>query len=416
MTGSIQVRDLKKGRKYYCVWRVSAEQEWNRYQQDGAKERRETMRGSIQKKGTTYYIVLAIGPKRKWLKAGPNKKEAERMLVQEVARLHSGPYRELKKITFAEFARKWMSDYARGSIKASTYESYESVMRTHLVPFFGVIELGKITLEDVQRYVATKQQEGRVKPKTINNTLVPLKEMFTHAVRWGYLRENPAHYVEKPRVPHYEMDFLTKEEIHCFLSAAPQDHYPFFLAAILTGMRLGELLAMKWSNLDWHRSQYFVKESLYKGRFVDPKSAHSKRAINLPQTLIEVLRMHKARQSERRLQVGEAYQDRDLIFCTALGTPLDRGNVVKREFWPLLKQAGLRRIRFHDLRHTFATLLIAQAESPKYIQAQLGHASIQVTMDRYGHLLPDVNRQAARRLEDSLFGPSVRKPLENPTF
>jgi integrase len=162
------------------------------------------------------------------LKAGPNKKEAERVLVQEVARLHSGPYREMKKITFAEFARKWMSDYARGSIKASTYESYESVLRTHLVPFFGAIELGKIALEDVQRYVATKQREGRVKPKTINNTLLPLKEMFTHAVRWGYLRENPAHYVEKPRVPHHEMDFLTKEEIHCFLSAAPQDHYLFF--------------------------------------------------------------------------------------------------------------------------------------------------------------------------------------------
>jgi integrase len=114
--------------------------------------------------------------------------------------------------------------------------------------------------------------------------------------------------------------------------------------------------------------------------------------------------------------MGEAYQDHDSIFCTALGTPLDRGNVVRRDFWPLLKQAGSRRIRFHDLRHTLATLLIAQGESPKYIQAQLGHTSIQVIMDRYGHLLPDMNRQAARRLEDSLFGPSVRKPLENPGF
>jgi integrase len=333
-----------------------------------------------------------------------------------MALLHRGPYRQMKKITFDEFARKWMQEYAQGSVKASTYESYDSVLRMHLLPFFGPMELAKITLEDVQRYVTTKQREGRVKPKTINNTLVPFKEMFTHAVRWGYLRENPAHYVEKPRVPHREMDFLTKEEIHCFLSAVPQDRYPFFLAAILTGMRLGELLAMKWSNVDWHREQYVVRESLYKGRFVEPKSASSKRAINLARTLLDALRTHKARQSERRLQTGEVYQDHDLIFCTALGTPLDRGNVVKRDFWPLLRQAGLRRIRFHDLRHTFATLLIAQGESPKYIQAQLGHASIQVTMDRYGHLLPDVNQQAARRLEDSLFGPSVRKPLESPAF
>jgi integrase len=373
----------------------------------------ETVRGSIQKKGLTYYVVLPMGEKRKWLKVGPNKKEAERVLVQEVARLHGGQYRELKKITFAEFAKKWMSDYAKGTVKASTYESYDSVLRIHLLPFFGTIELSRITLEDVQRYVSTKQREGRVQPKTINNTLVPLKEMFTHAVRWGYLRENPAHYVEKPRVPHREMDFLTKEEIHRLLSAVSQDRYPFFLTAISTGMRLGELLAMKWSHIDWNRGVYFVKESLYKGRFVEPKSATSKRSINLPRTLLEVLRTHKARQSERRLQIGEKYLDNDLMFCTAVGTPLDRGNVVKREFWPLLKKVGLRRIRFHDLRHTFATLLIDQGESPKYIQAQLGHASIQVTMDRYGHLLPDVHQQAAQRLDENLFGPSVRKPLES---
>ena len=105
-----------------------------------------------------------------------------------------------------------------------------------------------------------------------------------------------------------------------------------------------------------------------------------------------------------------------MLCCTALGTPVDRGNVVKREFWPLLKQAVLRRIRFHDLRHTFTTLLIDQGESPKDIKAQLGHASIQVTMDCNGHLLPEVNQQAARRLEDSLFGSSVRKPLETPAF
>jgi integrase len=370
------------------------------------------MRGSIQKKGTTYYVVLPVGTKRKWLKVGPNKKEAERVLALEMVRLHSGPYREIKKITFAEFARKWMGDYAQGAVKASTYEAYDSVLRIHLLPFFGTMELAKIALEDVQRYVATKQQEGRVKPKTINNTLVPLKEMFTHAVRWGYLRENPAHYVEKPRVPHREMDFLTPEEVRHFLTTLLPETYPFYLTAIMTGMRLGELLAMKWGNLDWRRQQYIVKESVYKGRFVEPKSTKSIRTINLPSTLLEALRAHRTRQAEVKLRIGEAYQDHDLIFCTALGRPFDRGNVLKREFWPLLKQAGLRRIRFHDLRHTFATLLIAQGKSPKYIQAQLGHASIQVTMDRYGHLLPDVHQQAAQRLEKTLFGSSVRKPLE----
>jgi integrase len=176
------------------------------------------------------------------------------------------------------------------------------LQRPFVPPFFSAMELGRITLEDVQRYVAAKQQEGCVQPKTIKNTLVPRKEMFTPAVRWGYLRGNPARHVEKPRGPHREMDFLTKEEIHQFLSAVPQDRYPFFPAAIMTGMRLGELLAMKWSNVDWHRGQYAVRESLYKGRFIKPKSASSKRAINPPRTLLEVLRTHKARQSEKRIQ------------------------------------------------------------------------------------------------------------------
>ena len=113
------------------------------------------------------------------------------------------------------------------------------------------------------------------------------------------------------------MDFFTKEEIHRFLSCVPQDSYPFFLTAILTDMRLGELLAMKWSHVDWHRNQYFVKEGFYKGRFVEPNSASSRRAINLPRTLLEELKTHKAQQSETRLQVDEAYQDDDLIFCTS---------------------------------------------------------------------------------------------------
>jgi integrase len=193
-----------------------------------AKRKDGAMRRSIQREGATYCVVLPIGTKRKWLKVGANKKEADRVLAQEMVRLHSGPYRQIKKVTFAEFAQKWMQEYARGAIKDSTYESYDSVLHMHLLPFLGVMDLSQIGLEDVQRYVATKQQERRLKPKTINNTLVPLKEMFTHAVRWGYVRENPAHYVEKPRVLHREMDFLTKEEIYGFRSVVPQDRYPFF--------------------------------------------------------------------------------------------------------------------------------------------------------------------------------------------
>jgi integrase len=152
-----------------------------------------------------------------------------------------------------------------------------------------------------------------------------------------------------------------------------------------------------------------VEESLYKGRFVEPKSAVPRQTVNLPSILLEALQVQRARQAERKLQVGRAYQDDDLIFCTVLGTPMDRGDVLKRDFWPLLKQTGLQRVRFHDLRHTFATLLIDQGQPPKCNQAQLGDASIQVTMDRYSQLLPDAHQHAANGWKRA----SLDRPLED---
>ena len=133
-------------------------------------------------------------------------------------------------------------------------------------------------------------------PQTIKNTLFPLKEMLKHAVRWGYLRESPALYIETPRVPHYEMDFMTVEEIHIFLNHVAQKWYALFLTAVMTVMRRGELLAMKWNNIDWNREQYFVREALYRKSLVEPKSATSRRAINLSPTLMDSLRAHRARQ------------------------------------------------------------------------------------------------------------------------
>lgn len=181
----------------------------------------------------------------------------------------------------------------------------------------------------------------------------------------------------------------------------------------MTGMRRGELLAMKWQNLDWHRSQYYVKEAYYRGRFEEPKSEKSRRAVNLSPTVMEVLK--RVYDSQEPLRQQQDYQEHDLIFCHSDGTPLDPDTVGKREFHRVLKVAGLRRIRFHDLRHTFASLLIAQGESSKYIQSQLGHASIQVTLDRYGHLMPEVNEAATIRLDTQVFGTHLSKTLAKPT-
>ena len=234
--------------------------------------------------------------------------------------------------------------------------------------------------------------------------------MLDHAIDWGYLRENPAKKVRNPKVPRMDMDFLTADEVGLFLKHVPEKWIPFFLTAIVTGLRIGELFAMKWGNLDLNREQYFVKETWLRPRsghpatIAEPKTETSVAPVDLTPTCLKSLKQHRRIQTEKRLMVGSDYEDNDLIFSTPKGTSLDPWNVTKRVFNPALKASGLRRIRFHDLRHTCASLLIAQGESPKYIQKQLRHGSVEMTFDRYGHLFPDTNREAARRLDETIFG------------
>lgn len=201
------------------------------------------------------------------------------------------------------------------------------------------------------------------------------------------------------------MDFLNPSEIHEFLNHVSSEFYPFFLTAILTGMRRGELLALQRGDIDWHNGQIHVRRALYKGRFVTPKSRKALRAIDMAPTLAHTLEGHLLRAPESPL---------DLVFCARAGKPLDPDNLIKREFLPALERAGLRRIRFHDLRHTYASLLVNNWENIKYISEQMGHASVQITLDRYSHLFPNVRREAVMRLERSLFPAPRADAVPNP--
>ncbi len=374
------------------------------------------MRGSIVKKGDRYYIKYYVDKCQKWKAAGSNKKDAERMLTEIVHQIHGGKYYEPKPITLVEFADKWMSEYVEGNVKLSTQKFYWNML-DHIKPVFGNQALTDIHLEDLQGFISRKIKEGKLSSATINHLVTTLTALFKYAVRTGYLRESPAAYLRRPKKEIKEMDFLTKEEVHLFLEHTSGESYPPFLCAIMTGMRRGELLAMKWSNIDWNRGQYFVCESLSRwydkpeDRFQEPKSIKSRRAINLAPTLMDVLKQHRAHQNTQKLQIGPKYQDQDLVFCKKAGTSLDPDNLTKL-FQRILKKAGMRQMRLHCLRHTYVSLLIAQGESPKYIQHQLGHASITTTLDRYGHLMPEVHQEAASRLDDQLFGGFAKFTVE----
>lgn len=228
---------------------------------------------------------------------------------------------------------------------------------------------------------------GRWKPQTINHVLKTLKKLLNDAVLDGYLESNPALSVKPVPMPQQEMDFLDPEELRLFLDHANPHYRPLFLCAMLTGLRRGELLALQWGDIDFAKGQIRVRRSLYQGQFIEPKSERSRRTIDMAPMLIETLKSIPSRFA------GE------LVFCQENGKPLDPNNLVKREFKRALRRAGLRDISFHSLRHSFTALLIEADQNPKYIQTQLGHASIRTTMDRYGHLLRGENPEASKRLQ-----------------
>lgn len=361
-------------------------------------------RGSLRKRGDVWYAYWRDASGRQRAKAvGTRKKDAERFLNQITAELDQGTYKELRAITFQDFAENWLRDYAAAHVKPSTLQSYRATVRNSFIPFFGPVNLSAIQPDDVQRYVAERLATG-VRAATVHRQLTVLKGMMRRAVEWDYLRINPAATIKPPRIEHVEMDFLTPPEIVTFLDAVDPTYHALFFTAIFTGMRSGELRALLWSDIDWNSSTIRVRRSVWRGAEQLPKSRASVRTVGMSNRLRQVLDAH-------RVTVPSGGDH--LVFPNTTGGFIDDNNLRKRVFEPALSRAGLRKIRIHDLRHTFASLLINQGENLKYVQQQLGHASITTTVDRYGHLMPDAHMDACNRLDGVVFGHEKTAPVDN---
>jgi integrase len=391
-------------------------------------------RTNIRKRGNRWCVYFRVNGRQIW-RSFATRDEAELYLARSKVKVKQGAFRQPAKIRFADFAVEWLRDYAKGNVRERTYETYEAALRNHLIPHFGDLLLSQITRKLIDSFIAdwmaggpyyqdrlrvARQLEanrageerrdprpvnlGR-KPGTIGNAMTPLVEMLGHAVQWEYLSANPAAGVRRPRVVQREMFVLDGAQIVELLEGKNDQGAPhvrpewrtFFLCAATTGVRLGELLALRWSDVDMQNRRLWVRRSITRrGTLQEPKTRGSMRAIAITPTLVAALREHR--------MASPFKADSALIFCTAKGTPLDGVNLVRREFKPALRRAKLPEIRFHDLRHSFASLLIAQGEHPKLISEQLGHASVKITMDRYGHLMDQSYGDASSRLDAALFG------------
>jgi len=361
-------------------------------------------------KKANYVICYWVGHKQKWETIGPNKKDAEHILGKRVAEISQGTYFKAPDITFRDFSQRWIENGPQSRVKPSTLRNYQSDLNTHLISAFGDYLLSHLNQERIEHFFA-----GLIKirsPKTVNNIRLTLHMLMSYALKIKYISYNPVFDIPPYKVEYEEMDFLKPEEIKLLLQHSREPYKTIFLTAVLTGMRRGEVLGLQWGDIDWNSNIIFVRRSIYwagwKGnegnktrwQFVSPKSKRSIRAIVMSPRLKEALEMHR---------LTAPVSSCDLVFCNGEGNPIEPDNMVKREFLPTLSFAGLRRIRFHDLRHTYTSLLIAQGENVKFIQSQLGHASIQTTMDRYGHLLPANQYGVGSKLDSQIF---VSEPQE----
>ncbi|MBI5478137.1 MAG: site-specific integrase [Deltaproteobacteria bacterium] len=306
--------------------------------------------------------------------------EHERQLRQS---LQAGTYQRKEVApppTVAEFSKEFIGQYAVANNKPSEIDSKETVFRNHLVPFFGKLRLDQVGLRELERYKALKIKE-EYKPSTINNQLTMLRRMLAVAVEWGLIQFVPK--VKWLKIPEVEVDFLSFEEADRLLAHAEGEWKCMMMVGLKAGLRFGELLALRWDDVDLVVGQMVVRRSAARGRIGTPKSGKSRKIPLCPSALA-------ALKAQRHLR-GE------LVFSDSGGELLTKGEC-KWPLWRACKKAGLRRIGWHTMRHSFASHLVMKGVPLRVVQELLGHATIEMTM-RYSHLSPNVPRDAVALLD-----------------
>ncbi|CAA9321932.1 MAG: Integrase [uncultured Chloroflexia bacterium] len=360
-----------------------------------------------------YTIHTANGPKRKVV-YGKSRAEAAAKLAKAMADRDGGLIFDSGNITVGEHLDQWLKNCVKHSVKQTTYENYEYVVRRHLVPAIGAKRLGKLSPAQVQSLYRQKLDAG-LAPRTVRLIHTVLHRALKQAVRWGLVPRNVTDAVEVPRPQKKEIRPLTPEQVKTLLRAAEGDRLEaLYVLAVTTGMREGELLGLRWEDVDLEQEVVRVRQQLTRTRsglsFTKPKNGKG-RSVALMGTAAKALRAHRDAQDRERSRLAGLWQETGLVFTSATGTPLDVGNLTYRSFRPLLERAGLPRVRVHDLRHSFATLFLSNGTHPKIVQEMLGHSNISMTMDTYSHVLPNMQGEAVRAM-DPFFGAEERKDAD----
>jgi integrase len=357
------------------------------------------------------------GKRRRKYIYGPTAQEVQDALLKARADLAAGLPVVVERQTVAQFLHDWLENSVKPSVRPLTHEQYRQHVKLYLAPLLGHHRLAKLEPQHVRAFIKEKLEAG-LNPKTIRLSLVVLGRALGQAVRDGLIARNVVKLVDLPRVQRFEGKTLSPEQARLLLDAAQGERLEaLYIAALALGLRMGEALGLRWQDVDLDRRTLTVNrilERIGRGRrgnkllpgskllLVEPKTDRSRRTVNLPDAAVRALKAHRVRQLQERLAAGSAWHDQGLVFPTTKGTPCEPRDLHVR-FKRLLVKAGLPDIRFHDLRHSAASLMLAQGIPLRSIQDILGHGSIAMTANLYAHVGEQLKREAADAM-DAILG------------
>ena len=354
-----------------------------------------------------YLVYTAKGPKYRYLYS-KTRQDVAKKLTKAMADRDGGLVFDAGALTLGEYLDRWITDSVRDTVRQRTWERYESIVRVHIKPALGGVKLKALTPTHVRGLYREKLDAG-LASRTVQYIHTTLHKALKEAVADGLIPRNVTEAVKAPRAKGKEINALSPAQARAFLEAASEANDRFealYVLAVTAGLREGELLGLRWDDLDLDAGTLSVRRTLSEarsGRFFEAPKNGKGRSIRLTKQTVEALRSHRKRQNEQRLGLGTLWQDKGLVFPAQAGTPMNAKNLTARSFKPLLERAGLpRTVRLHDLRHTCATVLLGKGVHPKIVQELLGHATIAITLDTYSHVLPNMQGEAVTAMESAL--------------
>lgn len=339
------------------------------------------------------------------------KKEAEKIVANIVTQLEKGIYVTPQKLTVSEYLDKWLKEYASTNVRYSTYKRYEQIVRVHIKPYMGNCELSKLNPLTIQEFYTHCKEKLNNSSTTIRHYHSMLHKALKQAVSWRLISINPADAVQAPKNAERQLQVYNQDELNRLLDRlkSMSVYYATMLSAT-TGMRLGEVAGLTWDKVDLDKGIIYVEKQLQEVNgtleLLPLKSKSSNRKIVLLDFTIKELKRLKIEQKENKLQYSEYYQGSNFVIRQKeTGLPYDP-DYISRNFRRTLKEYGICEqlqipyIRFHDLRHTHATLMLKANIHPKIVAERLGHSSINLTLNTYSHVLPDMQQEAVSKLND----------------